>query len=749
MTGSASPERELSRLELPVRGMDCANCVRSVQQALAELPGVVSAEVFLSAEKAMVQFDPLTVTQRDLRKAVEGAGYVVPEPVKTEPGSAEIESTESFTRSAVTLLGVVFGVVLFVVVVGEGLGLFKVVTAYVPRWIGIGIVAVFGYPIFRNVVRSALKRQVTSHTLMSVGALAALAIGEWTTAAIVVFFMRVGNYTEHFTAERARRSLKDLTALAPQTARVLQGGLEQTRPISQVQLGDIIVVRPGEKIPVDGEVTGGQATVNQATITGEARPVEVGEGSSVFAATHAQLGSLRIRTTGIGQDTIFGKVITQVEEAEANRGETQQLADKFSAYYLPVVASTALLTYLLSRDLLATVAVMVVACSCAFALATPVAMLASIGAAARRGLLIKGGKYIEALAAADTLLIDKTGTLTQGDFRLTDVIPLGRLAGAEVLELAASAERDSEHPLAALVRRAAAAQNLSPTAPEHFEAVPGQGVKATVRGRQVVVGNQRLVDSPLPGEAATLSEQGKTLVFVTVDGELAGILAASDTLRPEVPEALARVRALGIKKIEILTGDNEHAAALLAASLGVAYQANLLPEDKIAVVKKYQAEGHKVVMVGDGVNDAPALVQADVGIAVGVTGSDVAIDAAHIALMRDDWLLIPEALHVAKRTMGVVKLNIGFTAVYNLVGISLAAFGLLPPIFAAALQSVPDLGMMANSARLLRVNYDLEPGSPPHKRKVKAHSAPRSVIRRSVTRALSRAGAPEPSGRKR
>ena len=741
MTGSASPERELSRLELPVRGMDCANCVRSVQQALAELPGVVSAEVFLSAEKATVQFDPLEVTQRDLRKAVEGAGYVVPEPVKTKSSSAEIESTESFTRSAVTLLGVVFGVVLFVVVIGEGLGLFKVVTAYVPRWIGIGIVAVFGYPIFRNVVRSALKRQVTSHTLMSVGALAALAIGEWTTAAIVVFFMRVGNYTEHFTAERARRSLKDLTALAPQTARVLQGGLEQTRPISQVQLGDIIVVRPGEKIPVDGEVTGGQATVNQATITGEARPVEVVEGSSVFAATHAQLGSLRIRTTGIGQDTVFGKVITQVEEAEANRGETQQLADKFSAYYLPVVASIALLTYLLSRDLLATVAVMVVACSCAFALATPVAMLASIGAAARRGLLIKGGKYIEALAAADTLLIDKTGTLTQGDFRLTDVIPLGRLAGAEVLELAASAERDSEHPLAALVRRAAAAQNLSPTAPEHFEAVPGQGVKATVRGRQVVVGNQRLVDLPLPGEAATLSEQGKTLVFVTVDGELAGILAAADTLRPEVPEALTRVRALGIKKIEILTGDNECAAALLAAGLGVTYQANLLPKHKIAVVKKYQAEGHKVVMVGDGVNDAPALVQADVGIAVGVTGSDVAIDAAHIALMRDDWLLIPEALHVAKRTMGVVKLNIGFTAVYNLVGISLAAFGLLPPIFAAALQSVPDLGMMANSARLLRVNHDLEPNSSP---KVKAHLAPRSV-----TRALSRARAPEPSRRKR
>lgn len=724
MTGArTSLEREPTKLELPVRGMDCANCVKSVQQAIAELPGVISAEVFLSAEKATVQFDPAKVTQADLRKAVEGAGYVVPDPVETEPGSADIESASSFTRSAMTLLGVIFGVVLFVVVVGEGLGLFKVVTAYVPQWVGAGIVAVFGYPIFRNVVRSALKRQVTSHTLMSVGALAALAIGEWTTAAIVVFFMRVGNYAEHFTAERARRSLKDLTALAPQTARVLQGGLEQTWPISQVQVGDIIVVRPGEKIPVDGEVTSGQATVNQATITGEARPVEVGEGSKVFATTHAQLGSLRIRTTGAGQGTIFGKVITQVEEAEANRGETQQLADKFSAYYLPVVASIALLTYLLSRDLLATVAVMVVACSCAFALATPIAMLASIGAAARRGLLIKGGKYIEALAAADTLLIDKTGTLTQGNFRLTDIIPLGSLSDAELLELAASAEQDSEHPLAELLRQAAEAQALSPTAPQHFEAVPGQGVRATVGGHQVVVGNHRMLGKlPLPSEAETLSEQGKTLVFVTVDEELVGVLAAADTLRPEVPEAIARVRSLGIEQIEILTGDNERSAATLATGLGVAYQANLLPEDKIAVVKKYQAQGHKVVMVGDGVNDAPALVQADVGIAMGVAGSDVAIDAAHVALMRDDWLLVPEALHVAKRTMGVVKLNIGFTAVYNLVGISLAAFGLLPPIFAAALQSVPDLGMMANSARLLRVNHNRWPNSPP--RRFKKSSGP-------------------------
>ena len=515
--------------------------------------------------------------------------------------------------------------------------------------------------------------------------------------------MRVGDYAESFTAERARRSLKDLTALAPQTARVLRDGLEQEVPIAQVQLGDVVAVRPGEKIPVDGEVMSGQATVNQATLTGESMPVEVSEGSQVFAATFAQLGSLRVRTTGVGRDTTFGKVIRQVEEAEGNRGDVQRMADRFSAYYLPVVAGIALLTYLFSGDLLATVAVMVVACSCAFALATPVAMLASIGAAAKRGLLIKGGKYIEALADADVLLVDKTGTLTQGKPELTDVISLGSLSETELLELAASAERDSEHPLAEAVRRAAGERALPLWEAEHFEAVPGQGVRATVRGRRVAVGSYRMLgDLPTPREVEKLSEQGKTLLFVTVDMELAGILAAADTLRKEVPEAIERMRALGIKQVELLTGDHERAAATLAAGLGIAYRANLLPDDKIAAVKQYQAKGHRVVMVGDGVNDAPALVQADVGMAMGAAGTDVAIEAAHIALLRDDWLLVPEALYIAKRTMGVVKLNIGFTAVYNLVGISLAALGLLPPIFAAALQSIPDLGIMANSARLLR-----------------------------------------------
>jgi len=573
----------------------------------------------------------------------------------------------------------------------------------VPWPLGLALVLAGGYPVFRNVVRAALKRQITSHALMTLGALAALAVGEWATALVVVFFMRVGDYAERFTTERARRAVKDLTAMVPQTARVVRAGTELDVPVGEVRVGEMVIVRPGEQIPVDGEVIGGQATVDQASITGESMPVEVGPGAKVFAATLARLGSFRVRAAHVGQDTTFGRVVRMVEQAEAHRADVQRLGDRFSAYYLPVVAGIAALTFLIRRDPLATAAVLVVACSCSFALATPIAMLASVGAAAKRGLLIKGGKYLESLARADVLLIDKTGTLTLGRPQITDILPLNGTAADEVLAMAASAERYSEHPLAEAVRAAAGERTLPLREPEQFEAVPGLGVRARVNGATIAVGNRRMIstDASFSAILNALEAQGKTLLLVSQDGTLAGVLAAADTLRPEVPAALDTVRALGIRHIELLTGDNEPTAAALAEKLGVRYRANLLPEDKIAAVRAYQARGHTVVMVGDGVNDAPALAQADVGIAMGAAGTDVAIEAGHMALMRDDWRLVPEVFRIARRTMRVVKLNIAFTALYNLGGLTLAALGFLPPILAAAAQSLPDLGILANSSRLL------------------------------------------------
>jgi Cd2+/Zn2+-exporting ATPase/Cu+-exporting ATPase len=685
-----------------------------VKRAIAALPGVDSVEVFLASEKAVVSLDPQLVDLPGIRKAVAGAGYSVPE--AEGPKSAEKPSDlRDFSRTVLTLLGIVFGLVLFVVVVGEWLGLFEVVTRSVPLPVGILIVAVAGYPVFRNVARAALKGQVIAHTLMTLGVLAALAVGEWATAVVVVFFMRVGDYAEHFTAERARRAVRDLTVLAPQAARLESGGEEIEVPIDQVQPGDTVIVRPGEIVAVDGVVSGGQATVDQSAITGEGMPVEVGVGSRVYAASLVSLGALKVRAEHIGVDSSFGRVIKLVEQAEASRAEVQRVADRFSAYYLPVVAGWAALTFLLRRDPLATAAVLVVACSCSFALATPIAMLASIGAGAKRGLMIKGGKYLESLARADVLLIDKTGTLTLGkpqivDFRLLiddsqDQSTIDNQK-SKILLYAASAERYSEHPLAEALRQAAQERGLALLEPEDFQALPGLGVKARVDGHVIAVGNIDFVEQAT-GQPVTwikdfLPDQGKTLLYVAIDGRLAGTLAAADAQRPEVPLAILELRQMGITKIELLTGDHPGVAASLAERLDIPFRAGLKPEDKIRIVKEYQAKGHTVVMVGDGVNDAPALAQADVGMAMGAAGSPVAIEAAHIALMRDDWSLVPQAFRIARRSLRVVKMNIAFTAVYNLVGLSLASLGLLPPIFAAAAQSLPDLGILANSSRLLR-----------------------------------------------
>ena len=716
---------EEGTLEIPIQGMDCAECTIHVQKAIANLPGVQSAQVFLITEKALVRYDPNLVTLRSIRGAVERAGYSVPES-GAEP--QEDSGLENFTRPVLVLLALVFGVVLFVIVVGEWLGLFETLTDLIPWYVGVAVVLIAGFPVFRKVVRAALNGQVIAHTLMTVGVVAALLAGEWSTALVVVFFMRVGDYVEHFTAGRARRAVKDLTEMSPQIARLERDGNEVEVPVEQVEVGEIVILRPGEKIPVDGEVLSGNATIDQATITGESMPVEAGPGSTVYAATLVGLGALRVRATHVGEDTTFGCVIKMVEESEGDRADVQRVADKFSTYYLPVVAVIAALTFIIRRDPMATVAVLVVACSCAFALATPIAMLASIGAGAKRGLMIKGGKYLELLAQADVALIDKTGTLTLGkpeivEYRsLNDNLKDGDSGNSEVLyqhleilRLAASVEKYSEHPLAEAVREAAYAQRLVLEEPKDFVSIPGLGVRATVGHRRVGVGSARMFNDV--GKIVNLSDTGdpttqdvKTLLFVAVDGELVGWLAAADRMRPEVPAAIQEIFDLGIREVELLTGDNQGTASAIAGRITeglsegcvIRFRANLMPGDKIRIVKGYQDDGHTVIMVGDGVNDAPALAQADVGIAMGAAGSAVAIEAAHVALMNDDWFLVPEVIRIAHRTMRVVQMNIGFTAIYNFIGLTLAALGYLPPVLAAAAQSLPDLGILANSSRLLR-----------------------------------------------
>ncbi|GBD01133.1 Copper-exporting P-type ATPase A [bacterium HR18] len=683
----------MKTLELSVEGLDCASCARHVAQALEQVPGVCRVEVLLAAQKAIVEVDPVHPPAPEaLHRAVEAAGYRVLQPETRF-------SAVSATRRISGLLALVFGAVLSIVVLGEWLGFFEQLTKHIPLSLGILLVGWLGYPIFRQVVQALRRGRITAHTLMSIGALAALLIGEWPTAAVVVFFMRLGDYVERFTTEQARRALRGLSQLLPRTAHVERQGVLLELAPELVQAGDVVLVRPGERVPVDGQVLEGAATLDTSALTGESMPVEVGPGDTVLAASLVRQGYVRLQATRTGAATTFGRILHLVETAEANRGAVERLADRFSAYYLPVVAAVALATYLLRGDVMATVAVLVVACSCAFALATPVAVLAAIGAAARQGIVIKGGRYLELLARADVVLLDKTGTLTLGRPQLTDLVPLNGQSPESLLALAASAEYASEHPLAEAIREAAQRQGLPLRRPEQTHPLPGKGIEAYIDRHQIRLG--RLSQTTAFPEAERLAAEGKTLMLLEIDGHPAALLAAADTERPGLREALQALRELGIKHLELLTGDHPQAAEPLARRLEVSYQAGLLPDDKIRIVHTYQAQGHTVVMIGDGVNDAPALVAADVGIAMG-SGTDVALDSAAIVLLRDDWSQLPALFRLARQTRRTIGLNLGFTALYNLIGLTLAALGYLPPVVAAAAQSLPDLGILGNSARLLR-----------------------------------------------
>ena len=690
-------------IELSIKGMDCAGCARAVKEAIESVDGVKKAEVLLSSEKALIETEEKPGISNEIIKEIKNAGYDVDSDINQSSEDGISDSLNRTAQKILNLFGLVFGAVLFVVVAGEWLGLFKTLTANIPFWVGAILVLLMGYTVFKKVVMAALRGRVIAHALMAVGALAALIAGEWVTSAIVVFFMRTGDYIEGFTTEKARSALRSLTNFAPKTATLISDGMEEEVPVDQVKTGDKVLVRPGGLIPVDGHVIEGSATVDQSAITGESMPVDVSSGSKVYAATIAQGGRLIVKTSAAGKDSTFGKIIRMVEEAEANRGDVQRYADKFSAWYLPVVLVIAILTYLFRQDVMSTVAVLVVACSCAFALATPVALLATIGSAAKSGLLIKGGKYIEKLAVADVLLIDKTGTLTFGQPEISDIVPVNGISRGELLQLAASAEQYSEHPLARAVVNKADELNLVLNKPDHFESITGSGVKAFLGKHIITVTNKRDSESRFDEEQlSSFEKEGKTVMIVLRDDEPAGILTARDRERSEVQASIKKIRNSGISTVELLTGDNQLVAKELADKLSIDYRAELLPEEKIEIVKQYQSRGHTVIMIGDGVNDAPALAQADVGIAMGATGTDVAIETAHITLMRDDWMLVPNLLMMSKKTMRVIKGNFGFTGLYNLAGLTLAAFGFLPPVLAAAAQSLPDIGIMFNSSRLLK-----------------------------------------------
>jgi len=692
----------MKTLDVRIKGMDCADCTAHVKKAIQSVPDVEYVDVFLGAEKARITY---TWTPPDLslvESAVKSAGYEAIIDGKEVTQDAQPQRQISANKFLITF-GLIIGLVLFVTVTGEWLGLFDQVTNIVPWYIWLAGVIAGGWPIFVNVARAAMKGQIISHSLMTVGVIAAIAVGEWPTAAVVVLFMRVGDFVEGFTTGKARSAVRNLTELAPRKATVLKNGQEEILSIEEVKEGDLVIVRPGESIPVDGEVISGSASIDQAAISGESMPVEVEQGARVFAASILITGMIVTKVTAVGMQSTFGKVIQLVEEAEANRADVQRTADKFAGYYLPIVAGIALLTYLLRNDPLAAAATLVVACSCSFALATPIAMLASVGSAARQGILIKGGKHIETLEKINTLFVDKTGTLTLGKPKIMDVIPLGKIKADELIQLAASAERYSEHPLGKAIVLFAENRSIRLLEAKDFQSRPGVGVEARIGKNKVTITNKiNGISQEIENKIEELSNEGKTIFLVQVNGKAAGIISAEDEPRKDVKQALDLLKKNGIERIVLISGDREPVVRKLANELEIDFHAELSPEDKHILLHNAESRGEVVAMIGDGINDAPALASADVGIAMGKTGSQIAIEAAHITLMREDWSLVPELFDISKRAMKVVRMNILFTGLYNLIGLSLAAFGILPPVLAAAAQSLPDVGILVNSSRLIK-----------------------------------------------
>ncbi|HLA48224.1 MAG TPA: cation-translocating P-type ATPase, partial [Nitrospinota bacterium] len=433
----------------------------------------------------------------------------------------------------------------------------------------------------------------------------------------------------------------------------------------------------------------------------------------VFAATLNRSGYLEIKTTKVGKDTTLGKIIKLVEEAEAHKAPVQKFADRFTTYFLPSALSFALITYLISGKAIYAIAVLIAACPCAVGLATPLSIIASVGSSAKKGLLIKGGLYLEALAKVDCVVMDKTGTLTFGKPLVTDILVVSGQQSAvsekEILKFAASIEKHSEHAIASAIIERAEKEGISIPEPEGFKYLIGRGITGRVDGKNIILGNQRLfeekgiiISAHERKEAQKLEDEGKTILFVAVDSTISGIIAVEDVLRDEVPLSVEELKKIGVKRLILLTGDNERVASAIAKRLGIAeFKANLLPEDKIKIVGELQSEGYKVCMIGDGVNDAPALAQSDVGIAMGVAGTDVAIEASHVALMRDDWSQVPHAIMVGRNTYKIIRQGIALSIIWDVTTMGLASVGILSPVMAAALEELPTIAVAANASRLL------------------------------------------------
>lgn len=746
-------EEKKNTVTIPVGGMTCAACAARVEKALGKTEGVLKATVNLATEKAVVEYDPSKIRVSGLKQVIEKAGYQALSVEKTTVDEDKQRKEREIRILRIKfIISAIFAVPLLYLAMGPMITWLSLpvpmflepmhnpMNYAVTQLILVTPIVIAGYKFYTVGYKALIKRSPNMDSLIAIGTTAAIIYSLYSiyqiskgnmhaveglyfeTAGVIITLILLGKTLEAVSKGKTSEAIKKLMGLAPKTAVVIQDGKEIEIPIDEVEPGDIILVRPGEKIPVDGEVIEGHTAIDESMLTGESIPVDKKAGDKVYAASINKNGMIKFKATKVGEETALAQIIRLVEEAQGSKAPIAQLADVVSGYFVPVVVAIAILAFaawLIAGEslvfaLTVFISVLVIACPCALGLATPTAIMVGTGKGAEYGILIKGGEALETTHKVDIIVFDKTGTITEGKPEVTDIITSPDVTRERLLQIAASAEKGSEHPLGEAIVKKAENEGIQVLKADKFEAIPGHGIEVNIDGVNVLIGNRKLMDSRgislnnLEEQSNRLASEGKTPMYVAMNNTISGIIAVADVVKENSAKAIKTLQSMGIE-VAMITGDNRRTAEAIARQVGIdRVLAEVLPQDKSNEVKKLQAEGKKVCMVGDGINDAPALVQADVGIAIG-SGTDVAMESADIVLMRSDLMDVPTAIQLSKSTIRNIKQNLFWAFGYNTAGIPIAAgllhiFGgpLLNPMFAAAAMSLSSVSVLTNALRLKR-----------------------------------------------
>ncbi|WP_432666067.1 heavy metal translocating P-type ATPase [Wukongibacter baidiensis] len=746
---SAEEDVELREVAIPIGGMTCASCAAAVEREIKKLEGIEEINVNFATEKMTVKYNPYQTRISELKAAVEKAGYKALEVQAGDEVDAEKERRQKEMKTLWTkfLVSAIFSIPLLYIAMGHMLGLpipeliepsSNPLNFALAQLILTIPVIIAGNKFYTVGFKALIRRNPNMDSLIAIGTAAAILYGIYgtiqiaggdigyandlyfETAGVIITLILLGKYLEAVSKGKTSEAIKKLMGLQPKTAVVIHEGKEMTIPIEEVEVGDIILVKPGDKIPVDGTVIDGHTSIDESMLTGESIPVEKNIGDKVIGASINKNGTIKFKATKVGKDTALAQIIKLVEDAQGSKAPIAKMADVISGYFVPIVIAIAVLSglawYFLGGAtaifaLTIFIAVLVIACPCALGLATPTAIMVGTGKGAEYGVLIKGGEPLETTHKIETIVFDKTGTITEGEPVVTDIVTTEEYTEDEILSIAGSAEKGSEHPLGEAIVKGAEEKGLEFKKIDKFKAIPGHGIEVSIDGKDILLGNRKLMNDrkinvTIQEESDKLANEGKTPMFIAIDGGLAGIIAVADTVKESSAEAIKRLHDMGIE-VAMITGDNRRTAEAIARQVGIdIVLAEVLPQDKANEVKKLQERGKKVAMVGDGINDAPALAQADVGLAIG-SGTDVAMESADVVLMKSDLVDVVTAIQLSKATIRNIKQNLFWAFAYNTAGIPIAAgllyiFGgpKLNPIFAAAAMSLSSVSVLANALRL-------------------------------------------------